>query len=333
MIYLITNSDKGGCRRGLLFSIIIISLALFGFTSCNFQKKEKNPIPEGTGKENYFPYNINEPDTVYHLPGYLEEISGISCYRKNKIACVQDEKAVIYIFDTEKGGVISKIDFGKDGDYEDIAIVGNNAYILRSDGTLFKVENFEGVKKKVIKIKTLLGKKNNTEGLFFDKSTNSLLIACKGSPSINGEGIYSGFKAIYRFDLGSNKLIEQPAYLASLSKIDSVKVTGSVEKKFIEAAKKLKLTGGGNRFHPSGLAIHPSGQGEIYIISSIGKLLVIMSKEGRVMGIIELDKRIFNQPEGICFSENGDMFISNEGGNEGGNILKFIPATTFLKKN
>ena len=72
---------------------------MFGFNSCNNKKKEKKQISEVNSKDNVFPYDLRNPDTAYYLPSYLEEISGISCYKKNKIACVQDEDAIIYIFD------------------------------------------------------------------------------------------------------------------------------------------------------------------------------------------------------------------------------------------
>lgn len=305
------------------FYLIILSLTLSGFSTCNFQKKEKNKNPENTEKENYFPYDLNNPDTIYHLPKSLEEISGISYYKKNKIACVNDEKAIIYIFDTKKGKLTSKYDFGKAGDYEDIAIIGNTAYVLRSDGVIFKVKKFEEKEKKVTKIETALNKKNDTEGLYYDKSTNSLLIACKGSPSINKKELYEGFKAIYRFDLKNNRLIKKPAYLIDLTKTDSFQNTGVIEKKLSESAKKLKLTNEGGSFQPSAIAINPVDNGNVYIISSIGKLLIIMNKLGQITDILKLDKQIFNQPEGIFFSEKGEMFISNEKKNGSANILRF----------
>ena len=37
----------------------------------------------------------------------------------------------------------------------------------------------------------------------------------------------------------------------------------------------------------------------------------------------ELDEKLFRQPEGICFSPEGDMYISNEGQGGKGYILKF----------
>lgn len=312
--------------------LFLLSSFFWGITSCNFQQEEKKQMTEESGKNAGFLYDLASPDTVFQLPSYLKEISGISYFQKDKIACVQDEEANIYIFDIQRGEVISEFDFGKNGDYEDIAIVKNDAYVLRSDGTLFKVEDFEANPKKAIKIKTALGQKNNTEGLVYDENTNSLLIACKDSPSIDEEKPYTGFKAIYRFDLELETLIEKPAYLIDFSKIDSAKVTGSVADFFTEAAIKLKLSDGSN-FFPSAIAIHPLDTEKIYLISNIGKSLVIMNRSGDILRIINLDSRVFNQPEGICFSENGDLFISNEAVNGGGNILKFKLISNTLKKN
>jgi hypothetical protein len=75
-------------------------------------------------------------------------------------------------------------------------------------------------------------------------------------------------------------------------------------------------------FQPSGIAIHPRSE-EIYIISSVGKLLIILNREGKVLDVKEFDPAIFRQPEGICFSPEGDMYISNEGQGGKGYVLKF----------
>ena len=87
-------------------------------------------------------------------------------------------------------------------------------------------------------------------------------------------------------------------------------------------AKRLRLIESETSFKPSGIAIHPI-DGEVYIISSVGKLLIILNRSGKVQNVIELDPKIFRQPEGICFSPKGDMFISNEGQGGKGYILKF----------
>ena len=314
-----------------LIFLFLLGSFFWSLTSCDPLEEKKNLTGEYK-KVPGFLYDLEHPDTIYQLPKDLKEISGIDYFKKDRIACIQDEKGNIYIFDTKKGKVISKLDFGKDGDYEDVAIVGDDAYVLRSDGTLFEVRNFEKKPKKTKKFNTPLHHKNNTEGLFYDEARNSLLIACKGSPSIKKEKSYAGFKAVYRFDLELKTLIEKPVYLIDFAKIDSAKAAGSVTEFFTKIAMKLKLSNGSN-FYPSGLAIHPLDKDKIYMLSSIGKLLLVMDTSGKLLNIIELDMRIFNQPEGICFSEDGVLFISNEADSGGGNILKFTPTTNTLKKH
>lgn len=323
---------KNALKMNRFIWLLNLSLLFSGITACELKGNGKKQIANDSDKLKDFSYDLKNPDAVYQLPKSMEEISGISYLEKDKIACIQDENAIIYVYDLNTAKVISEHHFEKDGDYEDIAIVNNDAYVLRSDGTLFKVENFLKKEKKTIKIKTSLSQKNDAEGLVYDQKTNSLFIACKGSPSVNKENIYKGLKAIYRFDLKTKALIEKPAFLINLSSVDNEQNNGSVSKFFIETAIKLKLTDG-SRFYPSGIAIHPLYTEKMFIISNIGKVLIVMNKQGNIIEFIEMDKQLFIQPEGICFSENGDLFISNEGKNGTGTILKFKPDQSFVTKS
>jgi uncharacterized protein YjiK len=269
-----------------------------------------------------FKYDLESPDDKYKLPDYLEEISGLSYYGKGKIACVQDEKAHIYILNLDKEKIVEKYDFGNDADYEDISVVGNTAYILRNNGHIYRIKNFKKKDRKVKKFPTPLKEKNDTEGMAYDPSSNSLLIACKGSPSIEKENLYEGFKAIYKFDLEEGELLREPHFLIDLKRLDSYIDRSAFTKLSVRVAKGLRLIDSETSFKPSGIAIHPL-DGEIYIISSVGKLLIILNLSGKVQNVIELDPKLFRQPEGICFSPKGDMFISNEGQGGKGYILKF----------
>ena len=75
-------------------------------------------------------------------------------------------------------------------------------------------------------------------------------------------------------------------------------------------------------FKPSGLAVHPK-TGFTFVIGTVGKMMVILDKDGELHDLIPLDPKIFLQPEGICFSPNGDLYISSEGRGQDGYILKF----------
>ena len=296
--------------------ILLVILMLF-VSYCNPNNRESILM------DNFlFAYDLENPDANYKLPAYLEEISGLSYYGKGKIACVQDEKANIYILSLEKEKIIKKYEFGDDADYEDIAIIDKSAFILRSNGQIFRVENFEKKDRKVKKYKTLLKEKNDTEGIAFDPISNSLLIACKGSPSIEKEKLYEGYKAVYKFDLKNEILHKTPHFLIDLDKLDSHADHNVFTKFSIKFAKKLHLIESETNFQPSGIAIHPLHD-HIYIISSAGKLLIILNRNGKVLDVQELDAKIFRQPEGICFSPTGELFLSNEGQGGKGYILKF----------
>lgn len=298
--------------RLILFVVFIV----FG-SSCVSKNREKINTDN-----KFFAYDLTNPDAKYILPSYLEEISGLSYYGKDKIACIQDENANIYIFSIEKEKIINVYDFGEDADYEGIDIVGETAFILKNNGQIFRVKNFENKDLKVKKLQTPLNEKNNTEGLAFDALSNSLLISCKGSPSIEKENLYEGYKAVYRFDLEKEKLNKTPHFLINLDSLDGFIDHNLFTKFSIQFAKKLGFTESETNFKPSGIAIHPLS-GQIYIISSAGKLLTIMSRSGEILAVKELDVIIFRQPEGICFSPTGDLFISNEGQGDKGYILKF----------
>ncbi|MGA1869916.1 MAG: SdiA-regulated domain-containing protein [bacterium] len=249
---------------------------------------------------NKIPYELTHPTDKFKLPNVLDEISGISYLEQNKLACIQDEKGIIYVFDMEKGKVTERYEVGKKNDYEDIEIVKNTAYMLQSNGTLLKIENFREENPRVKKYNTVLSHKNDAEGLSYNSESNSLLIACKSSPYLKDKSpSLKGKRAIYAFDLDTETISKEPAYT-----IDMGDVT----------------------IYPSGIAVHPRTK-NIYIISSAKRILILLNQKGDIIGRRRLHKKIFKQPEGICFSPQGDLFISNESRDGKANILVFRECT------
>ncbi len=311
----IDNFFKSKCRNQLRLSFLLVFLPLVSF--CHPEAPEIKQQSDVL-----VAYDLENPDGIYKLPAFLEEISGMSYYGKGKIACIQDEKGNIYIMNLEQEKIVKSYKFGEDADYEDIAVVGNTAYVLRNNGHIYRIEDFKKKDRKVKKFNTLLKEKNDTEGLAFDPLSNSLLIACKGSPSIEGDHPYEGYKAIYKFDLEKQELDRTPHFLIDLERLDSYIDHSVFTRLSLRVAKRLRLIESETSFQPSGIAIHPL-YGEIYIVSSVGKLLIVLNRRGKVLDVKELDPKIFRQPEGICFSPDGDMYISNEGQGGKGYILKF----------
>ena len=75
---------------------------------------------------------------------------------------------------------------------------------------------------------------------------------------------------------------------------------------------------------PSGIAIHPVS-GDLYVLSTVPQLLLILSANGRIRSINRLNPGLFEQPEGIAFDDDQNLYISNERVRHQANILKFPP--------
>jgi uncharacterized protein YjiK len=259
-----------------------------------------------------FPYQLNEPGQSWKLPPELAEISGLSYIDGQRLACVQDEKGIIYIFSLKAGVVESKIEFGDDGDYEGIEIIDKDAWVLKSNGTLFRITDFLEKKGSVVKkFSTALSGKNDTEGLAYDPVNKNLLIACKERPFLDEEP-GKEYKAIYSFNLETSLIDTKPFLLINLDTINYYKNDDGM------------TLPGAETFKPSGIAIQPVS-GEIFMIGSVGKLLLVLSRTGEMLAMIKLSPMIFPQPEGICFSPDGKLFIASEGAGRGGIILEFDP--------
>jgi len=303
-------------RLPSIISILILSVSI-AMISCSSSGDEAEAEMESYG----FAYDLTAPDADYELHDDLDEISGISWYSHNKLACIQDEKGIIYLFDEVTGEITGSYPFARHGDYEDIAIYHDTAWVLKSNGTIYKVINFAGSGRETFIIPTALSTRNDTEGMAYDIIEKVLLIACKNVPSIDEKEKFDGFRAIYHFGANDNKLEEKPEYLIDTEWFNNSTENTYFKRVSLSLARKLQLAKN-NVFNPSGLAIHPL-KGDLYVISAFPGKLIIMKRDGSVSHIKTLDKRIFRQPEGISFSSEGDMYISNEGINGRGNILKF----------
>lgn len=267
-----------------------------------------------------FPYQLDEPVEAFQLPNKLKEISGLGIDATGKyLYAVQDEEGDLFMINTTTGEVEEEGKFHKDGDYEGVEFAKGRVFVVKSSGTLYEVVNFGKKEQELIKHKFTFNKNSDVEGLGYDPVDNRLLLSCKGKA---GKGEDFEFKkGIFAFDLDSMKLEETPTYTIS---VEAVKNFLEVHNTLAKIDKLVKLFQPGEEFifGPSGLAVHPK-TGDIYITSSVGKLLVVLNRAGDIQHMVKLKKKIHQQPEGIVFAADGTLYISNEGKDGKGMIYKF----------
>lgn len=237
----------------------------------------------------------------WELPEILTEVSDISWIDKDVIAAVQDEDGIIFFYNLKSSKIIKKINFSGSGDYEGMAIDANTLYVVRSDGKIFKIENFKSEKFTVTEYETPLTEKQNIEGLALDKKNNRLLLSIKGKETGN-----KNYKGIYGFDLATKKLQKELVY--------RINFDDPIFKK-IKADKKTKI------IRPSEIAIHPK-TGQLFVLDAKIPMLVIFGANGNSQKIYFLKEDEFAQPEGFTFDSLGNLYISNEGAKGPGNILQ-----------
>lgn len=277
------------------FLIIISVLLLVSLLWFAFETPALNPRLE---KEKYL------IEQKWDLPKDLNEISAITWIGENKLACVQDEQGIVFIYNLDSMKIEQKINFEKAGDYEAIALMDKTIYVLQSDGKIFEIDDYTKADFKVTTHSTPFSEKNNMESMTADVRNNRLLLMPKD------EDLHSKDKmGIYAFDLSTKTLSTKPIMIVDLK--DPIFL--SKEKDDDDHTHQ--------RFYPAGIAIHPK-DGTIYIVEGKKPKLLQLDSTGDPLILRELRKKKFNQPEGITFSPDGTLFISNEDKKAGGNILQ-----------
>ena len=246
-----------------------------------------------------YPYKIK---SKWELPNILDEVSGIEWLTENRIACVQDEDGIIFTYNLETSKVDKEIDFAGPGDYEGLTVNNNTAYVVRSDGTIFEISNFQGAQPKTLKFDTYLTEAQNVEGLCLDQKNNRLLLAIKDK-----ERDQDDYKGVYAFNLNNKELAKSPIFKLNMK-----------DKLLENSGNKLS-----KRLRPSEIEIHPNS-GKIYLLDAKDPKLIIIDNQGKIETIYALDEDEFNQPEGLTFKPDGSLFISNEAGSDPANIMKVV---------
>lgn len=232
----------------------------------------------------------------WEMPSELREISGISWLDDTKIAAVQDEEGIIFIYDLKEKRISKKIDFGENGDYEGIALNGKDAYVMESNGRITEIIDFQSPDRTIHFYSTPFSSKNNMESLELDTANNRLLMVPKDEDLDSDR-----FKGVYSFSLDTKKMASEPVFQIDMG--DKI-------------LKRLRNNDLAKTFKPSDLALHP-GTGEIYVLEGSKPKLLVMDSAGKALDMYTFGKKLFPQPEGITFSASGTLYIASEGKKDG----------------
>lgn len=219
----------------------------------------------------------------------LNEISGIF-YVQNEDAfiAIADDKKKIYKL-TKDGKVSDYFDLElESADYEDVVKIEDTVYVLISDGTIVGIHQTDTTFAQV-KHKFPSTKKNDFETLYYDPTVESLIILCKVCADDKGKQLRSA----YKFNLSTRTFDAMPYYAINSREVKDILKEGRVD------------------FNPSGAAIHPI-QKRLYVLASAGNLMVITDMRGKVQEVFRLNPTLYPQSEGIAFTPNGDLYVSNE---------------------
>lgn len=305
----------------LYIALLFVLISTFG--ACQQPKTPKNEATKLSVKA-FFKYNLEHPDDIYDLPPILNEISGLGVYKDSLLVCIQDEKGVLFFYGIQSKDLEYSINFSADGDYEGVTCVEETIYALRADGVLFRVMNWDTTTHKKLIVKVLdtpLDEANDTEGLTYDPISKNLLIACKGIPKIAQKD--KKIKNIYTYNLKNMAMEYEPVYTLDKKEYKNfVKDYLKDTKDYEDLHKGIKKAKGAIPIEPSAIAIHPITN-HIYILAAVGNNLIVLNRSGEFKHIVYLSPKQFEQPEGIAFSSNGDLFISSEGKKEKASIFKF----------
>jgi len=231
---------------------------------------------------------------VFVLPDELLEISGLTHLEGDRFAAVNDEKGDLLFIDLRTGSAEAHRFKGK-GDYEEIVSTDTAFYILESNGNIVEVTApfTDGVT-----YKPKFKGKIEFESMVWYKKLNKLVIITKEQRK--KRPVISAFS----FDLSSKQFDPEPFFELALKEVIT------------------KLSNYNSECKPSSAALHPEN-GRLYILASVGKLILECSPEGKLIKIYKINPTHFPQPEGISFADNGDMYISNEGLEGKATILKY----------
>jgi len=267
-------------KRDFAFHVSAVLLIFFVcFSSCKRNKRYGDSEM----------YNFSHP-TVIKLPEALDEISGITYYPKDtSLFAIVDEDGLLFKIPILHPKDVKQWRFDKKRDYEDVVLIDSTFYVLVSNGDIETVR-FVGnnIETKKSDFSTRSKKANEFESIFYNNKAGNLILVCKECEDDTKK----------TFSMFSYSITDSQNNYDPFQTIDAVPI-----------AKKL----GFDKLHikASAAAINPVTD-DLYVLSAVNEIMVVLSRKGELREVYKLDPGLYKQPEGMAFTPQGDLIISNE---------------------
>ncbi len=235
-----------------------------------------------------------ETVTRWKLPGRLKEISGLAMTMDNRLLAHSDEKGVIYEIDYRKGAIVKAFQLADmkapvAGDFEGIATVDDQVYLVTSSGRLYECSEGADGESVLYNIYTTgVGRDYEIEGLAYDSNRRALLLMCK---SARREDLKEQL-AIYHWSTDEKQLNEDAHVVIPV----------------IEFSRHI----GGKKFQPSGIERHPVS-GNYFVVAARQRTIAEITPGARVVAAKQFPTEWHRQAEGITFAVDGTLIIADEG--------------------
>ena len=250
-------------------------------------------------------YDLKKPARRFKLPKQWREISGLTMLAENRILAHDDERGVVCEIDYRAGTIVKAFALSDRrnpvaDDFEGIAAAEGRLYLVSSAGRLY--EFGEGADQETVLYNlytTGIGRDYEIEGLAYDPDQRVLLLVSKNprNPQL------ADHIAIYRWSLETKQLVEDSRILIPVA----------------ELAHRIDR----KQFQPSGIERHPLS-GNYFVVAARQRAIAEITPQGQVLAIAALAADRHPQAEGIAFTADNTLIVSDEGANKRA-ALTFYP--------
>ena len=259
-------------------------------------------------------------DGTLFLPPELREVSAITALDERTLACVQDEQGALFLVDLMGQDPPRVAAFGDPGDSEGLARVGDDYWVLRSDGLLLRLRSRGDGGLEMAGPYRLPTEHEDWEGLCFDHDRGVLLVLPKDRAGKGKDERDHRF--VFAFDPSTCLMQPRP-----LLELDVQALLEQAEERGLalptrttpkgKPKRSLKLLG-------SEILAIP-GTGELLLLSATDRALVRVDREGRLLGVRHFDEGDLPQPEGMAWLPDGRLLVASEGTDGPGVVHVVVP--------